>query len=111
MQAEAPAKISDKGGPPPEEEADPKISFAADDPRPLYVYRKLINAADLLDWAREKGFTSTLPADDLHVTVTYSKTPVNWFAMSQYGSGAGELVLGPGGPRLLERLCSAVDGR
>ncbi|SCW55793.1 Protein of unknown function [Sphingobium faniae] len=80
------------------------VSFAADDPRPLYVYRQLLNASEVLDWARSQGFTSTLPADDLHVTVTYSKRPVNWFAMGQFGSNTGEVIVGPGGPRLVERL-------
>ncbi|WP_289145068.1 DUF935 family protein [uncultured Sphingobium sp.] len=83
-------------------------SFAADDPRPLYVYRQLLNASELLDWARTQGFASTLSADDLHVTQAYSKRPVNWFAMGQSGpgpsTGTGDLIVGPGGPRRVERM-------
>ncbi|WP_066546801.1 phage portal protein family protein [Sphingomonas sp. CCH15-F11] len=78
-------------------------SFAADDPAPLYVYRKLVNATELLEWARSQGFTTTLEPDDLHVTVTYSKRPVNWFAMTGWG-GPAELVVEPGGPRLVRRM-------
>lgn len=80
------------------------VSFAADDPRPLYVSRQLLNAGELLDWARAQGFATTLPAADLHVTVTYSRRPVNWFGMGQFGSNTGEIVVAPGGPRLVERL-------
>lgn len=80
------------------------VSFAADDPRPLYVSRQLLNAGELLDWARSQGFTSTLPAEELHVTVIYSKRPVNWFGMGQFGSNTGEVIVGPGGPRMVEPL-------
>lgn len=79
-------------------------SFAADDPRPLYVSRKLLNASELLDWAQSQGFTSTMPADELHVTVMYSKRPVNWFKMGEWGSFAGELIVPAGGPRMVEKL-------
>ena len=80
------------------------VSFAADDPRPLYVYRQLLNAGEVIDWARSQGFVTTMPADELHVTVTYSKRPVNWFGMGQFGSGTEELTVAPGGPRMVERL-------
>ncbi|WP_336973485.1 phage portal protein family protein [Sphingobium aromaticiconvertens] len=80
------------------------VSFAADDPRPLYVSRSLLNAGEVLDWMRSQGFTSTVPAEELHTTVAYSKRPVNWFAMGQFGSNTGECIVGPGGPRLVERL-------
>jgi hypothetical protein len=78
-------------------------SFAADDPRPLYVYRQLLNAGELADWAAREGFTSMLPLDDMHVTVMYSKRPVNWFAMSD-GFASDEVVVSPGGPRMVEAL-------
>lgn len=98
--------LDDIAAPPPANDDVPgkSVSFAADDPRPLYVYRPLLNASEVLDWARSQGFTSTIPADSLHVTQAYSKRPVNWFAMGQYGSNSGELIVGPGGPRLIERL-------
>lgn len=50
------------------------------DLRALYVSRGVKNADDLLAWAKAQGFTDTLAADDLHVTIAYSKTPVDWFA-------------------------------
>lgn len=92
----------------PEPGASAVASFAADDPRPLYVSRALLNASELLDWARQQGFAKTLPAGELHVTVAYSRRPVNWFAMGQFGSNTGEVIVGPGGPRLVERM--GADG-
>lgn len=83
-------------------------SFAADDPRPLYVSRQLLNASEVLDWAQTQGFTSVLAPEELHVTVMYSKRPVNWFKMGEWGSYAGELIVPAGGPRIVEQL--GTDG-
>lgn len=47
-------------------------------PKTLYVYRPVENAEDLIAWAKSQGFTSTQPADKMHVTLAYSKTPLNW---------------------------------
>lgn len=44
----------------------------------LYVSRKLENADDFLIWAREQGFEQCLAPDDLHVTVAFSRAPVEW---------------------------------
>lgn len=44
----------------------------------LYVYRPVENAADIIAWAESQGFKSTQPAEKLHVTLAYSKTPLNW---------------------------------
>jgi phage gp29-like protein len=108
QQTQPPEQLGHNGGPPLDDanslQPGKVVSFAADDPRPLYVYRQLLNASELLDWARSQGFTSTMPAEQLHVTVTYSKRPVNWFAMGQFGSNSGEVIVGPGGPRLIERM-------
>jgi phage-related protein (TIGR01555 family) len=45
---------------------------------PLYVSRPVTNAAAIIEWAREQGFKTTLPADQLHVTLAYSTRPVDW---------------------------------
>lgn len=75
-------------------------------PRPLYVQRKLLNADELIAWAKEIGFTSTLPAEDMHVTVLYSRTPVDPMKMGESWSGddMGNVTVKPGGPRAIERL-------
>jgi hypothetical protein len=46
--------------------------------RSLYVTRSVLNATEILEWAKEQGFTSTLPPEDLHVTIMYSRRPVDW---------------------------------
>lgn len=75
-------------------------------PIPLYVQRKLLNAADLIKWAKAQGFESTLPADDMHVTVLYSRTPVDPLKMGEgWGNDEdGNLIIRAGGPRAIERL-------
>jgi len=75
-------------------------------PRTLYVRRNLLNAKDVIAWAKGQGFTTTLPADDMHVTITFSRQPVDWMKMGETWSGdnKGELVVKPGGARLVERL-------
>jgi phage-related protein (TIGR01555 family) len=76
-------------------------------PRSLYVQRKLLNAADFLKWAKGAGFDSTVPADELHVTVLYSRQPVDWLKMggdSWNSDDKGQLRVPPGGARIVEPL-------
>lgn len=92
--------------------ADPNVndrnaSFAAADPRPLYVYRPLTNADELLAWAREQGFATTIAPDDLHVTIAYSKRPVNWMKMGGFwgwGPDTSDHLVPVGGPRLVDAI-------
>ena len=81
-----------------------QVSFAADDPRPLYVYRRLLNAEAVIAWARSQGFPSTLPADDMHATVAYSRRPVNWFGLGGPWGNEKQRLRVDGGPRLIEKL-------
>lgn len=67
---------------------------------PLYASRPVTNAADIIAWAAAQGFTSTLPAKDLHVTVAYSREPVNGGAVRQTGAA----VSVAGGKRTVEPL-------
>lgn len=83
-------------------------AVAANDaaPRTLYVSRKLLNAKDVIRWAKAQGFETTLPAGDMHVTITNSKTPVDWFKM---GSAWDEqLTIPPGGARMMEQFGDAT---
>ena len=74
-------------------------------PRSLYVQRKLLNAGDVIKWAKAQGFESTLEASDMHVTVLYSRAPVDWMDMGQAWSGEdGKLTVQPGGARIVEPL-------
>lgn len=86
---------------------DAATAFFADaKPRPLYVQRKLLNAGELIAWAKDNGFTSTLPAADMHVTVMFSRTAVDPMKMGEawHSDEKGNLLVKPGGPRAVERL-------
>lgn len=104
------AAPADGGAPKPGDAPKPgqkpePVSFAATDPRPLYVYRKLKNAKEFLAWAKAQGFTSTLPAADLHVTIVYSRRAVDWFAMGgNWGPVNGEIIVPAGGARAVGKL-------
>ncbi|WP_312126306.1 anti-CBASS protein Acb1 family protein [Brevundimonas sp.] len=75
-------------------------------PRTLYVQRKLLNAAEFIAWAKSQGFETTTPADDLHVTIAYSRRPVDWMKVGETWSNSDEgmLTIAPGGARLVEPL-------
>jgi uncharacterized protein len=77
------------------------------EPRPLYVWRQVLNSQDIIAWARAQGFRSTLPAGGLHVTILYSKQAVDWMAMGTDGWGDGDdgtVTVPAGGPRLVEQF-------
>jgi hypothetical protein len=44
----------------------------------LYVHRPLLNSDELIAWAKSQGFGKTLTADDMHVTLAYSRAEVDW---------------------------------
>lgn len=51
------------------------------DREPVYGYRPVYNAEDIIAWAVSQGFTSTLNKDDMHITVVYSRTPFMEYEM------------------------------
>lgn len=71
-------------------------------PRTLYVRRNVLNGAEIVAWARSQGFETTLPAEDMHVTIAFSRTPVDWMRVGE--SWASRLELAEGGPRMVEVL-------
>lgn len=75
------------------------------EPRTLYVSRKVLNAADIIEWAKGQGFTTTLDVADLHVTVAYSRTPLDWMKVGETWEETVEIA--PGGPRLMEQFGEA----
>lgn len=96
-----------------EAEAEPEEFVAPDPadlsdamPTPLYVRRDLLNGDDLVKWAKSVGFSSTLTAADMHVTLLYSKNPVDPIKMGEAWSSDddGGLTVKPGGPRALEQF-------
>ncbi len=84
--------------------ANKAITDAA--PRSLYVSRKVINGAEIIAWAKSQGFESAVPATDLHVTVAYSRNPVDWMKVGESwsGDGKGQLKIAPGGARLIDKF-------
>lgn len=78
---------------------------------PLYVYRPVLNPEALLAWAKDQGFSSLLPASDLHVTVLYSRSAVDWLKMGAddwNSEEGGRLTVKPGGPRIVEQFGDAT---
>jgi hypothetical protein len=51
---------------------------APGDARPLYMSRCVNNAADIHKWMKDQGFKSALKPEDMHVTLAYSRDPVDW---------------------------------
>ncbi|MEC5289399.1 MULTISPECIES: anti-CBASS protein Acb1 family protein [unclassified Aurantimonas] len=81
-------------------------------PRTLYVRRDVVNTAEITAWAKSQGFETTLPADDLHVTVIHTRTPMDWIKVgssTEWGQeDDGRITIAPGGPRLMEEFGEAV---
>lgn len=69
-------------------------------PAPLYVHRPVINAAELISWAREQGFKNPMPAEKWHVTQVYSRKPLDWHAAGD----SFDRVRASGGERTVARL-------
>jgi len=85
---------------------DPTRQVADAAPRTLYVQRKLLNAAEFIAWAKAQGFGTTTPAGDLHVTIAFSRKPVDWMKAGENWNSDknGNLTVQPGGARLVEKL-------
>lgn len=95
---EIPAAPTEEGG---DQSADLKDAA----PRTLYVQRKLLNAEEFIAWAKGQGFEATVPADELHVTITYSRTALDWLKVESAWDGEdGQLTVPPGGARVVEPL-------
>lgn len=95
----------------PEKETENETNNVTDAaPRPLYVRRDVMNTQDIYDWAKaliNSGIIDEYDlVDDLHVTVAYSKTPVDWMKMGEtwHQEQDGTLTISKGGPRLVEPL-------
>lgn len=66
--------------------------------RPMYVSRKVLNGADVHDWATKQGFQHVTPPDKMHVTVAYSRTPV---VHETVGPDSGTVMAAPVGVAML----------
>lgn len=72
-------------------------------PAPLYVSRTLDPdcAETLRGWARAAGLADVMAPEAMHVTVAYSRAPVDWFRFASWYA-ADRLHLPAGGPRRVE---------
>jgi len=66
----------------------------------LYVNRPLLNTAKLIAWAKAQGFIKTITPEDMHVTIAFSRAPVDLDRVSMADPGVDV----SGGDRSVERL-------
>ena len=95
----------------PKKEKKPDLSeaFKSYGAKPVYGYRPVLNAEEILDWAKSQGFEKCMSPDELHTTVVYSKrgfspqltmqAEADWDDDDHYGN----IVLS-GGERSLSKL-------
>lgn len=83
-----------------EDEEDENKNLGDAAPRTLYVYRRVLNAHAIIKHFKDQGFKTTLPEGDMHVTIAYSRTPVDWMKISE--PWEDEIRIVPGGARLME---------
>ena len=91
------------------EEQDHSIKDA--EPRSLYISRQVLNAGDIISWAKASGFKQTMKASELHVTVVHSRKPVDWAKMPDeawQNDEQGRIRIRPGGMRIIEQFGEAV---
>jgi len=86
-------------------EEDPSgIADAA--PRTLYVRRNVVNADEIIAWAKDQGLLTTLAPESLHVTIAFSRKAVDWMKTGQ--PWQEEIVIPAGGARLIEKFGEAT---
>ena len=74
-------------------------------PQTLYVSRRVLNGDEIIRWAKAQGFQTTLPASELHVTIAFSRAPVDWMECGT--SWQPKLEISAGGPRQMEQFGEA----
>lgn len=82
--------------------AKPKPATTDATPQTLYISRKVKNASAITAWARKAGLSETLAGDELHVTIAFSRDPVDWMALGEAWSS--EIKIAAGGPRMVEQF-------
>lgn len=69
--------------------------------RSLYVSRKVLNADEILAHYAAQGLEGLEPADELHITVIYSETEIDWMLISPDWSSE-PYQIPAGGPRQMD---------
>jgi phage-related protein (TIGR01555 family) len=76
-------------------------------PRSLYMYRPVLNGKDIVAHYKAQGVANLHAPSDLHVTIAYSREPVDWMKIGSDdwgGNADGGLNIKAGGARMMEQL-------
>jgi phage-related protein (TIGR01555 family) len=87
-----------------------RVALSDAQPRTLYVYRPVTNWKEIARWAKANGIATTV-GKEMHVTIAYSTVAVDWMKAGEDWGGndnSGNLVIKPGGVRLVEKLGDAI---
>lgn len=84
------------------ENPEPKQPIGDAAPRSLYLRRDVLNGKDIADWFKAQGVPEVYAPESMHVTIVYSKRPVDWMKMGQ--PWEARLEIPEGGPRLMEKF-------
>jgi phage-related protein (TIGR01555 family) len=87
-----------------------RVALSDAQPRTLYVYRPVTNWKEIARWAKANGIATTV-GKEMHVTLAYSTVAVDWMKAGEDWGGndnSGNLVIKPGGVRLVEKLGDAI---
>lgn len=52
--------------------------FIKSNMKTLYVHRPVLNGEDIRNWFLKNGIDKTIDPSDMHITIAFSKTPINW---------------------------------
>lgn len=81
------------------------------EPKPLYAFYPVTNAPAIRDWYKANGLGELTSAGDMHVTVCYSKQPIDWMMVEPniWCDDKGMVHVPPGGPRVHDMFGPAHD--
>jgi len=84
--------------------ADARALLTDASPMTLYISRAVLNFPAIRSHFEDQGVTVTVPDDKAHVTVAFSRQPIDWLTVSpdDWGATDGGLKIQPGGPRLMD---------
>lgn len=81
-------------------------------PRTLYIRRDVLNADEIIAWAKGQGFVTALEPNDMHVTIISTTSRLDWIKVGSAGEWSseddGRMTIAPGGPRLISQFGEAV---
>ncbi len=76
-------------------------------PRTLYLRRDVLNAEEIAEHYRSQGVKKVYAPESMHVTIVYSKKPIDWMKFGEPWDA--QLEIKEGGPRVHEKFGDAED--